>query len=318
VTRRVPVPTTVSGPGVVLGCLSIALYVIARSTGAGWDIVILCALVAVFVIAAIWPAVALVGVRVRARAPMDAMVGRPLTVNIELRGHARGLRVRTLTVPSSWYRADAPSHGAATVVPLQRGVFPRIVVEVRSASPLGLVGWRRRIRVPLARPLEVAPRPLTARYEPRQGSDRKASAQPRSSSSGQEETRGVREYVDGDPIRLVHWPATARTGMVMVRELEGPQRARLLVVVDLRSPDPKAHAEVEVAASRAAGLAISALADGSLVDLATIEADGPRHSPVHSPLEIGRRLARAVPGPPSPGPVPPGGEVRYVRVGTTP
>lgn len=313
-----PVPATVAGPGVILGVVSIALYVIARTTGAGWDIVILSTLVAVLVVAAIWPGVALCGVRVRAEAPLDAMVGRPLPVRIELRGRARGLRVRTLTGPSAWYRADAPSHGTATVVPLKRGVYPGIVVEVRSASPLGLVGWRRRFRVPLGSPLEVAPRPLTVRYEPRQGSDREAEARPRSSSSGHEVTRGVREYVDGDPIRLVHWPATARTGTVMVRELEGPQRPRLLIVVDLRGQvaNANADADVEVAASRAAGLAIAALADGTLVDLATVEPGTTRHGPVRSPIEVGRRLARAVPGAPAPGPMPAGSEIRYVRVGS--
>jgi uncharacterized protein (DUF58 family) len=312
----VPVPARISGPGVVLGCVCVALYLIARTTGAGWDIVVLVTLVAVLVVAAIWPGVVLCGVGVRAETAADAMVGRALPVSIELRGHARGLRVRTLTGPSAWYRADAPSRGTATVVPLQRGVFPGIVVEVRSASPLGLVGWRRRFRVPLARPLEVAPRPIAVRYEPRQGSDREAQTRPRSSSTGQEDTRGVREYVDGDPIRLVHWPATARTGMVMVRELEGPQRPRLLVVVDLRGQPSDAESDVEVAASRAAGLAIAALADGTLVDLATVESDGTRHGPVRSPLEVGRRLARAVAGVPAPGPVRPGSEVRYVRVGS--
>lgn len=315
-TRRPPVPATIAGPGVILGVVSIALYVIARTTGAGWDIVILSTLVAVLVVAAIWPSLVLCWVRVRAEAPPDAMVGRPLPMRIELRGRARGLRVRTLTGPSAWYRADAPSAGTVTVVPLKRGVFSEIVVEVRSASPLGLVGWRRRFRVPLARPLEVAPRPLTVRYEPRRGSDREAEARPRSSSSGHEVTRGVREYVDGDPIRLVHWPATARTGTVMVRELEGPQRPRLLVVVDLRRYVANADDDVEVAASRAAGLAIAALADGTLVDLATVEPGTTRHGPVRTPLEVGRRLARALPGTPAPGPMPAGSEIRYVRVGS--
>lgn len=317
-TRRLPVPATIAGPGVVLGGVVVALYVIARTTGAGWDIVVLTVLVALLIVAAVWPGVVLCGIRVGAEAPPDAMVGRPLPVTLELAGRARGLRVRTLTGPSAWYRADAPSHGRVTVVPLQRGVYPDIVVEVRSASPLGLVGWRRRFRVPLASPLEVAPRPLTVRYEPRQGSDRDAEARPRSSSSGQEVTRGVREYVDGDPIRLVHWPATARTGMVMVRELEGPQRPRLLVVVDLRAHVADAHADVEVAASRAAGLAIAALTDGTLVDLATVEPGTTRHGPVRSPLEVGRRLARAVPGTPAPGPMPAGSEIRYVRAGSPP
>ena len=75
--RRVPVPATVSGPGVVLGVVAIALYVIARSTGAGWDIVILSVLVALLlVVAAIWPGIALIGISVRARAPAGRN-GRP-------------------------------------------------------------------------------------------------------------------------------------------------------------------------------------------------------------------------------------------------
>jgi uncharacterized protein (DUF58 family) len=311
------VPATVSGPAVGLAAVAIALYVIARTTGAGWDIVILSVLVALLLVSAVWPSIALTGISARASAPADGMVGRPIQVSIELRGHARSLRVRSLTGPSAWYRADAPGHGTVTVVPLKRGVLSGIGVEVRSASPLGFVSWRRRFRVPLPSALEVAPRPLAVRYEPRRGSDQEAQAQPRSSTTGQEVTRGVREYVDGDAIRLVHWPATARTGMVMVRELEGPQRPRLLVVVDLRGEVSNPEADVEVAASRAAGLAIAALADGTLVDLATVEAGGTRHEPVRSPVEVGRRLARAVPGAPAPGPLPSGSEIRYVRVGST-
>ncbi len=121
----------------------------------------------------------------------------------------------------------------------------------------------------------------------------------------------MREYVDGDPIRLVHWPATARTGGVMVRELEGPQRPKLVIVVDLRGHPPDA----EVTASRAAGLAGAALADGIAVELATVESTGARNGPVQSPLEVGRRLARAVAGPPEPGPPGPGVEVRHLRTG---
>jgi uncharacterized protein (DUF58 family) len=167
------------------------------------------------------------------------------------------------------------------------------------------------VRVRLDRPIEVAPRTIPMRFEPVRGADQRADAQPRSSSSGQEVTRGVREYVDGDAIRLVHWPATARTGEVMIRELEGPQRPRLVVVVDLRGPAPDA----EITASRASGLALAALASGMLVDLATVEPGGTRSGRVQSPVEIGRRLARAVPGAPAAGSVAPGVEVRHVRAG---
>ncbi len=37
-----------------------------------------------------------------------------------------------------------------------------------------------------------------------------------------EELRGIREYRSGDPVKAVHWPATARAGRPMVREWEPP------------------------------------------------------------------------------------------------
>jgi uncharacterized protein (DUF58 family) len=316
--RRVPVPAGFSGPGVVLAGVAVALYIVARSTGAGWDIVILCAIVAILLLAMIWPGGALIGIGARVETPADATVGRPLPVDVTLTGRVYGVRVRVLTGTSTWYRADVPSRGTAHVVPQRRGVYHDMVIELRSASPLGLVSWRRRITVRLARPLEVAPQPLTVRFEPTQGSDREAQARPRASSAGQDDTRGVRAYVDGDPIRLVHWPATARTGAVMVRELEGPQRTRLLIVVDLRADGRDADTDVEIAASRAAGLAIAALEHGTVVDLATVEPDGPRTGPVRSALEAGRRLARAVPGAPAAARPPAGVEVRHVRAGSLP
>jgi uncharacterized protein (DUF58 family) len=99
---------------------------------------------------------------------------------------------------------------------------------------------------------------------------------------------------------------------VMVRELEGPQRPRLLIVIDLRGDE----ADAEIAAARAAGLALAALGRGTIVELATVEARGAAHGPVRSPLEVGRRLARAIPGVPVTRPTGPGVEVRHVRSGS--
>ncbi len=272
-SSRPPAPTSLTRPACVIALVAGALYIIARSTGAGWDIVMLCALVAILIVAACWPGVSLIGVTATAIAPQDATVGRVLPIHVELTGHARGLKVRIVTDPDQpgpWFRADAPSEGQYELVPGQRGVFSDLVVQIRSSSPLGLVGWSRKVLIRLDRPIEVAPRTIPVQYESVRGADQRADAQPRSSTRGQEVTRGVREYVDGDAIRLVHWPSTARTGTIMIRELEGPQRPRLVVVVDLRG----AASEAEIAASRASGLALSALAVGTLVDLATVEADG--------------------------------------------
>ena len=79
----------------------------------------------------------------------------------------------------------------------------------------------------------------------------------------------------------------------MIRELEGPRRPHVVIIADLRGPDP------EGVASRAAGMADDALRQGARVQLATAEVDGPRFGDVPTSLHVGRRLARAVVGAPA-------------------
>lgn len=48
----------------------------------------------------------------------------------------------------------------------------------------------------------------------------------------------IREYRDGDDLRRIHWPATARTGDLMVRQEDRPAQRRAVVLLD---PRPEAH-----------------------------------------------------------------------------
>jgi uncharacterized protein (DUF58 family) len=127
--------------------------------------------------------------------------------------------------------------------------------------------------------------------------------------SGGEAVRTLREYVRGDPARLIHWPSTARRGQLVVKQLEEPDRPGLVLRVDLGA-DPDQADEV---AGRAMGAALGGLRAGLDVTLLTAEADGPRAGVVRSPVDAGRRLARAVSGPPADGPVPDGAVVVHLR-----
>ncbi len=302
-----PRPIIVPKSAVILELVGLSLFVVARTTGAGWDIVLLCGIIAVVLTGSILPAFVLGRVSVGARAPADAAVGRPFPLELVVRAHA--VKLRVVTFDSDWVRIDVPTRGPMMVTPTRRGVLTHLRVEVVTAAPLGLARWRRRFRVALTVPVEIAPRreptlcPIVA-------GDTLAPAELRTTTLGATElTRGVREYLDGDPIRSVHWPATARTGAVMVREYEGPRRPVVVIVADLRGPDP------EGVASRAAGMADDALRVGARVELATAELAGPCLGPTPTPLHVGRRLARAVTGAPATGPFPAGATVHHLGGG---
>lgn len=291
--RRVPVPVSVSRTAWVLAAVTGALYIVGRTTGSGWVVVMLCGAIALIVVGAAWPALALAVVGVEADAGGDATVGRPGPVRIVVTGRSRALRLRTLVPPSGWVHVDAPTRGELTATPEMRGVFTAIVVQVRSAAPLGFVTWSRRLTVPAARALEVAPAPADVAAPPVSSGAQGAADDALGAALGDEVTRGVREYAPGDPFRRVHWPATARSGAVMVRELDGPRHPQLGLVVDLRPSGDAA----ERAASRAAGIAYDALRRGIPVVLHTSEADGPTVTDVITVRDAGRCLARAVDGP---------------------
>ncbi len=303
----IPRPIIVPKSAVILELVGLALFVVARTTGAGWDIVVLCAIIAVMFTGSLLPAVILARTTVTATAPPDATVGRPFPIELTVDG--RHVKVQVLTFDSEWLRIDRPSAGPILVTPTRRGILTRVRIEIVTAAPLGLARWRRRIRVTLPHAVEIAPRREPTRCPIVAGTTATTSLADATSSRGRDLTRGVREYVDGDPIRSVHWPATARTGAVMIREFEGPRRPHVVIVADLRGPDP------EGVASRAAGMADDALRHGARVQLATAEVDGPRVGDVTSSLHVGRRLARAVVGSPASPSAPAGATIHHLGGG---
>jgi hypothetical protein len=82
----------------------------------------------------------------------------------------------------------------------------------------------------------------------------------------------MREYVAGDDPRMIHWPTTARTGTLMVREHVEVRRPEFTVVLDTAasagSPD-----DFEEAVDVAATLAVHAIRTGLDVVVRTTERD---------------------------------------------
>ena len=313
-------PARLSGPALSVIGVSVALLGVARTTGAGWLIVVLSGVAAVLLVAALLPAIGLARVRVDIQAPRDATATRTANLDLTLtasrgeRSISRGpaLKLRGVEPAGEWTGAEAPARGLVAVVPSRRGIVTEVKLELHSAAPLGLVWWRRRVTVALARPMEVGPLPIESPVMPPLASRPSGSDDRRAMASAADLVRSTRDYVAGDPIKLVHWASTARYGDLMVKELEAPGSPVLALVVDLRAGGD----EAEVAAGRAAGIANAALLAGMPVTLLTAEVTGPRVGPVMNPIEVGRRLARAVTtAPPPEGPLEEGTQVVRVSAG---
>lgn len=303
-------PANVSRPALALAAVAVALFGIARTTGSGWLIVILTGIGSVVALSAVLPWFALRKVTVAVEAPREGTVGRTaeLTLDVQAGRSPQPVKLLPLGFDGPWTGVVTPARGQLPLVPMKRGVFTSVLLDVRSAAPIGLVWWKRRILVELARPFEVGPRPAPVELRPPRGSEDTGTDDGRVASASADAVKTIRDYVAGDPIKLVHWAATARAGELMVKELEAPVAPALCLAVDLRGGDAAA---VEGAAAHAAGLALAALRAGVPVLLLTSEATGPRSGPVAAPSEVNRRLARAVAGPlPAP---PRGSEPVWVR-----
>lgn len=281
--------------GVLLG---VALVLVVAARPPATDPVVAgfvwAAFAAVWVVGAVWPVVAVQGVRARVvAAPTDLLVGDPAAVTVEVTGGPADL---ALVVADTRTRPTFRD-GTTVELPLsvdRRGVLVGLRVDARSEGPFGIVRATRRLHPDLPGTLWVGPSPMLTTAEPGQVSRDGDATPPAGPPVGGDTVRAVRPYVPGDPAHLVHWPTTARTGALVVRELEPPAPLGLAVVADLTVEEG-----AEGVAARASGLCRALLGGGSRVVLCTHTLDGPVAREVRTTRDVDRTLAAAMPGPPA-------------------
>jgi uncharacterized protein (DUF58 family) len=272
----------------------VAWELVAHNSGAGWVQAVGDLLAGVLVVGLLAPSVFAWRARVAVvDAPPDATAGFP----IELRVDA-SVRVRVQPIdppgPHVFVGAKRPM-GTICVIPARRGVHDVVVLDVASAAPFGLMWWSKRVDVALRRPLVVAPRMGEPAWRPPSPDlvlpdPAAAGAARRPVEVG--EPRGVRPYRPGDLRRFVHWPATAHSARLMVREMEGPSAEPVTVEIRLPHDDEAA----ERLAERGLATVVALIDRGVPVVLATVEATGPRTELVADRRAAGRRLAHAANG----------------------
>jgi uncharacterized protein (DUF58 family) len=231
---------------------------------------------------------------------VDTQVGRPLDLSVTLATAGRGgaapiwleepdrcwtpVRRAGLSGPTGW---SLPSQGRSLRVPSldngaverfafaaptgRRGVYALRGLRLWCPDSFGLVA--QQVAVGPSATITVHPAPAavdvaealllgdrgTDEYQP------VAAAPTRRDNFG--DFSGLRVYVPGDRLRLLYWPALARTGELMVRDFEdsGPHRVHL--VADIRPALGDAGCERVLAA--AAGVGLQVLARGSVVEFST-------------------------------------------------
>lgn len=282
---------------IVLAVLVFGAWTPARTTDGQVVAVMWVALLVIWSVGVVAPLAAVRRIAVTARSPRDATVGEVVALEVAVTGLSTGVEVRALDPTGPWHRTGSGTGGLAHLAD-RRGVFGLVRLEVRVTAPLGVLAAHRVHDVVLPAPIEVAPRPLAVTWlaspAPVEGGVHRDSTP----TAVGDLVRSVRPYTSGDPRHLVHWPSSARLGDLVVRELEPPAPVGQVVVVDLRDLGD----DTERAVSYALGACRAVLASGGELILATAEADGPVVGPVRTPLEAGRRLARALAGPPGPAP----------------
>lgn len=94
-----------------------------------------------------------------------------------------------------------------------------------------------------------------------------AASRPEQAQRGGEDFYTLREYQRGDDLRRVHWPSSAKTDELMIRQLETPWQSRAMVLLDVRASVYESAEAFETAVSGAASVVTHLIRSGFDADL---------------------------------------------------
>jgi len=225
------------------------LFLVATNTQAGWLYVVTALLLGLLVAGHRGPRTALRGLRIRCRMPAPARQGDLVDLEVELENRAaRDRLLLTVEVMLPESLPGTPSRHRVLIERLPAGQSLRIrqavactvrgyhhlpAITLRTGAPLGLFQHTVTFEVGQS-PLVVYPRGPHLAESTRTHLSRNPALQrnttPRPGSS--EDFLGLRPYQTGEDTRFIHWPATARTGQIMLREFRGQTGQGRTVLVD--------------------------------------------------------------------------------------
>ncbi len=273
--------------------LGAGIYVVAWAFGTVPLYPVAIGLLLVVVGATIWVRIQKSPTEVRRKlSGKEHLAGEDLTVNIELRTDgflsAKSAAVREqferLHVhETELERKEGALRGGYVLRTVPRGRYRLEYSELVLEDPFGL----DRVSTPLSRRESILVYPRLVELDElfsetgRQLSDGRRLMLRRQSGF---ELHSVRDYEQGESLRRVHWPSTARRGQLMVKELEDSPRDEAAVLLDAEASTvvgraPNSTFEVQVSA---AGSLLRAQATRGRRAALIINSANREYQPVHS------------------------------------
>jgi uncharacterized protein (DUF58 family) len=134
---------------------------------------------------------------------------------------------RTISV-----NAEAVESWTVKVFCQQRGLFQLGDAQILTSDPLGIFDVT--IHAPMRTPMLVLPRPSILPKFAIASSGIVGDGQPRHDAPQQSiHVSTVREFVEGDSMKQIHWPTTARKNRPFVRLMENAPEGKWWIVLDL-------------------------------------------------------------------------------------
>jgi uncharacterized protein (DUF58 family) len=280
------------------------LFFLGTNVQAGWLFVLAAFLAGTAVSGMLLPGRMLRGLRVERRVPGEVHQLDDVLVDLAVTNMSRGLRISILIEDShlestrvfmTSLRPGETLEATTVRKARRRGLIETSEVILRTRAPFGVAERRR--RVPAAGSTLVLPAVLPlgrlSFVESAITLDRAMRSSPRMGHGP--EYLGVREYRPGDSMRHVHWPSTARTGTVMVREFEEETTRRLAIVLDSSFDVGDTWTPLDRCCAAAASIALAAEAHGQGAKLVVAEGGSIEVVARVDARELLRRLALLVP-----------------------
>ena len=162
--------------------------------------------------------------------------------------------LRTADALQMYHRQKTAADAEYQILCRPRGVYPVGPVTATVSDPLRLSTVSARVdafdRLIVYPEVEdLVGFPMTRGRDPAMQASR-----PEFSRRGGEDFYTLREYVQGDDLRRVHWPSSARRDELMIRQLETPWQSRALLILDVRMNAYESHECFEKAVRGAASM----------------------------------------------------------------